>query len=248
MLTALSFLLAVSRAGAGAEVVRMAVFQLEPFMMEMPGTTEPGGVTIDYWRNYVAPKLGITLVVWGPYPIARAQKMLEAGEVDVVSQLTKTHEREALFLYPDTPLAVITSCLVVLKDDPLKEYSGALDIYGKKIGFIENAYIPPPFVDPRVDLELIPFADHREINLRKLVAGRIDALLDINLESMEYYLRSSKYRDIVRILPLPFEKTAVYSVFSNTNRGRMLRDEFEKVNAEGYKSGVYRAIYGGYVK
>lgn len=246
MLMALSFSLASSR--AGAEVVRMAVFQLEPFMMEMPGTAEPGGVVIDYWRDYVAPKLGMTLVVWGPYPIARAQKMLEAGEVDVVSQLTKIPEREALFLYPETPLALISSCLVVLKDDPLKQYSGVLDIYGKKIGFIENAYIPPPFVDPRVELELISFTDYREINLRKLVAGRIDALLDINLESMEYYLRSSKYRDAVRIVPLPFEKAAVYSIFAKTDRGRILCDEFEKVNAEGYESGVYWAIYGGYVK
>src|SRR5574344_576316 len=93
ILMALSLAIAASRTGAGAEVVRMAVFQLEPFMMHVPEKSEPGGVVIDYWRDYVAPRLGVTLVVTGPYPIARAQKMLEAGEVDVVSQLTKIPER-----------------------------------------------------------------------------------------------------------------------------------------------------------
>lgn len=245
---ALSLAIAVSRVGAGAEEVRMAVFQLEPFMMAIPGVSEPGGVVIDYWRDYVAPRLGVTLVVWGPYPIARAQKMLLSGEVDVVSQLTKIPERESLFLYPKTPLAFITSCLIVRKDDPIREITDVSSLYGKKIGFIENAYIPPQLIDPRIEIERISLTDYREINLKKLEARRVDAVLDINLESMAYYLQSSKFRESVRIVSLPFEKAAVYSIFPKTERGRKLCEEFEKVNAEGYKSGVYWQIYGNYVK
>lgn len=244
----LTLALAASCACARAETIRMAVFQLEPFMMAIPGTDEPGGVAVDYWRDYVAPRLGMKLVVTGPYPIARAQKLLESGEVDVVSQLTKIPEREAMFVYPETPLALITLCLVVLNGDPLKEFAGVSDLYGKKIGFIENAYIPPQLIDPRIELELITVTDYRDINLKKLIVGRIDAVLDINLESMAYYLQSGKYRDSVRIISLPFEKVAVYSIFANTERGKRLCGEFEKVNAEGYKKGVYWEIYREYVK
>lgn len=247
-LRALSLAIAVSFAPAGAETVRMAIFQQEPFMMTLPETKVPGGVVVDYWRDYVSPRLGMTLEVIGPYPLARALKLLESGDVDVVSQLTKIPEREALFAYPETPLALIATGLVVLKDDPLTEVAKAADLYGKKIGFVDNAYLPDFFVDSGIELELIPAVDYREINMRKLIAGRIDAVLDINLDSFAYYLKSSKYAGSVRVLPLPVDKIATYSIFANTERGRHLCAAFERVNAEGFAKGVYREMYGKYMK
>jgi ABC-type amino acid transport substrate-binding protein len=244
----LSFAIALACLSLSADTVKMAIFQLEPFMMTIPGSGEPGGVVVDYWRDYVAPRLGVTLSVSGPFPIARVQKMLESGEVDVVSQLTKIPERESMFTFPKTPLALITSCLIVRKDDPLTEVTGTSDLYDKKIGFIENAFIPQLLIDARIELELISYTDYREINLKKLLAGRIDAMLDINKDSMLYYLNSSKYRHSVRIIDLPVEKTATYSIFAKTEKGRSLCEAFEKVNAEGYAYGIYWEIYKDYIK
>lgn len=244
----LSFAIALLCLPLRADTVKMAIFQLEPFMMTMPGGTEPCGVVVDYWREYVAPRLGVTLSVSGPFSIARAQKMLESGEVDVVSQLTKIPERELMFTYPETPLALISSCIIVLNDDPLLKVTRTSDLYDKKIGFIEDAFIPQLLIDERIELELISFTDYREINLKKLLAGRIDAMLDINKDSMLYYLNSSKYRHSVRIIDLPVEKTATYSIFANTEKGRALCEAFEKINAEGYANGIYREMYKEYVK
>lgn len=65
-------------------------------------------------------------------------------------------------------------------------------------------------------LELVSVTDYRGINLKKPATG----------ESMAYYLQSSKFRDSVRIVSLPFERVAVYCIFSNSDRGKRLCGEF----------------------
>ena len=126
----LSFWLFRVFADAGfRENVKMAVFMLDPFMMEEDAKSKKVvGVTIDYWKAFIAPEMGVDFEVAGIYPVLRATQMLKDGEVDVVSQLTKIPEREAEFLYPETPLTSIISCLVVPKDSPLKEVN-KLKIY-----------------------------------------------------------------------------------------------------------------------
>lgn len=107
---AVCFLLTILPLPLMAEAVRMAVFMLEPFMMELPLPQSVGpqhslltGVTVEYWRQYLAPKMGIDLEVVGPYPIVRAIKLLETGEVDIVSQLTKIPERVPVYsIFRDT--------------------------------------------------------------------------------------------------------------------------------------------------
>ncbi|QTA82202.1 putative ABC transporter, solute-binding protein family 3 [Desulfonema limicola] len=132
-------LIVISNTQVNAKTIKMAVFKLEPFMMEDPKSKEVVGVTIDYWKEFIAPEMGVNVEVVGIYPILRATEMLKNGEVDVVSQLTKIPEREVDFLYPDTALTTIISCLVVLKDSPLQEVNKSEDLFGKTIGFIKAA-------------------------------------------------------------------------------------------------------------
>lgn len=80
-----------------AETIRMAIFSLEPFLTMKGERQEPAGITVDYWRDYIAPRMGVRLEVLGPFPSKRAEAMLENGEVDVVSQLTKIPYREKNF-------------------------------------------------------------------------------------------------------------------------------------------------------
>ncbi len=231
-----------------AQVIRMAVFQLEPFMMEMPGG-RTGGVTVDYWTEYLGPMMGMKVEVIGPLPILRCQVMLEAGLVDTVSQLTRIPEREAKFLYPDTPLTRIQSCLIVLPQSLLNASSALPDaLFGKTVGFMEAAYIPPPLRDTRIRFELSADADNRGINLRKLFAGRLDAILDINVTSLKYYLEANGYTSKVRLIPLSTPPVEVFSIFRRTPDGERLKTAYDAANAKGLESGVFDNIARRYVK
>jgi len=80
-----------------AKTVRMAVFMLDPFMMQENATSKKVvGVTIDYWKEFIAPQMGVDFEVAGIYPILRALQMLRDGEADVVSQLTKIPDTNSL--------------------------------------------------------------------------------------------------------------------------------------------------------
>jgi ABC-type amino acid transport substrate-binding protein len=223
------------------KTLKMAVYQLEPFMMEV-APKKLGGVTVEYWRRYIAPKLGVNLEVVGPYPIPRVVKMLENGEVDTVSQLTKIPEREALFIYPQTHLTYVTTCMMVLPENQLNEIRSPADFYGKKIGFTEDTFLPPFMIDGRITIELISSADYRRVNLNKLFAGRIDGILDLNYESFHYYLIQNGLFPKVKALLLPVEPVKVYSLFRRTPEGRVLSEAFDRVNREGLASGVFSEI------
>lgn len=222
---------------ARAEKLRIAVFQLEPFMMETE--SGPGGVTVEYWRRFIAPRMGVEIEVLGPFPISRAVMMLENGEVDVVPQLTKIPDREARFLYPQSHLTLIKSCVIVRRDSSLVQVTSPSQFFGLRIGFMRDTYIPEFFVDARITIELIANQDYREVNLRKLLAGRIDAMLDINYESMIYYLAQNEMLGEVRVLQIPVEPVKVYSIFRKDERGRRLLAAFEKANREGLALGEF---------
>lgn len=220
----------------------MAVFYLDPFMMEGEEGGEPTGITIQYWKTWLAPKMDYTLEVLGPYPIKRAEKMLENGEVDVVSQLTKIPERESVFLYPETPLTHIISCIAVTTESPITSADSAEIFYGKKIGFIESAFIPDMLKNSNITMGLISTDDYRKINLNKLFAKRVDALLDINYVSFVYYLKKYGYYNRVKLLLLPSEHTEVFSIFQQNDKGKKLALLYDKANREGIKQGVFDRI------
>lgn len=152
-----------------AKTVRMAVFILAPYMMQENAASEKNvGITIDYWKEFIAPEMGVDFEIACFYPIFRTLKMLKDGEVDVVSQFTKTPERETEFLYPETPLTSVIPCLVVLKDSPLKEVNKSEELFGMTLGFIKESHIPEMVKHEKIKLDLLTGANFRELNYNKL--------------------------------------------------------------------------------
>lgn len=231
-----------------AKKIRMAVFKLEPFMMQGENSKDITGITVQYWREFIAPEMGVELEVVGLLPILRASYMLQSGEVDVISQLTKIPEREEKFLYPDTPLTSIQSCIIVLPDSPLYKVDSQKDLYGMTIGFIQAAYIPDMMIHEKIRLDLITTTDFRGMNYKKLVKRRMDALLDINLVSEEYWLKKNGYMNKVRIIPLPVEPVYVYSIFRKTPEGQALSDAYDKANTKGIQQNMFGKISEKFLK
>ena len=210
------------------ETIRIGIFSLAPFMMSTEAG-DAGGASVDFWREYLVPVMNADIVVSGPYPIPRLEMMLEKGEIDVIPYITKIPDRETRFLYPSRPLTNISSCIVVRRDSSLDTITAQEDLFGMKIGYITSAYIPPFVLHEQIELELVTTTEFREINHRKLMNGRVDALLDINFLSLIYEMNSKGYSKDIRIIPLDEDRVAIYSLFGQTYRGRKLRALYDEI-------------------
>ncbi len=232
------------------ETVKIGIFDLAPFMMGLDGSAKEGkagGVAADHWKELIAPLMEADVEVSGPYPIPRLEKMLETGEIDVIPYITKIPARESKFLYPATSLTRISSCIIVKKDSPLTAVNSQEDLFGLTIGFITNAYTPPIVLHDRIALDLITTTEFRQINHQKLMNGRVDALLDINVVSFVYEMKRKGYLDLIRIIPLKEEGVPIYSIFSKSPRGEQLRSRYDAAAARLPK-GSFDKIVERYVR
>ena len=186
--------------------------------------------------------MNVKIKAFGPFPIMRVMQMLENGQIDVIPNMTKIPLRESKFIFPPTPLAEITACVVVLKDNPLKTISEQKDFYNLRIGFIDGGYIPPLLRHEKIKFHLVPMLDFDQRLIEMLEARRIDAFLHINYLALKYELKLMGKSSTFRIIMLPVEKPKVYCVFQKSERGRRLAEKFEKINAPLYKAGVYNKM------
>lgn len=141
-------------------------------MMETGPDKNPGGAAIDYWKKYIAPEMNVELEVVGPFPIMRVTKMLEEDKVDIIPNMTRVPEREAIFIYPETNMSEISSCLVVLNGSPIKRVAKQEDLLNMKIGYIKGGFVPPLLKHEKIIIELTSGTDYRQILLGKLLAKR----------------------------------------------------------------------------
>jgi two-component system, NarL family, sensor histidine kinase EvgS len=234
-------------ASLSAERIKIGYFGLEPFMIDSGTVGKPTGATIDYYSQYIAPKMGVEIEWIGPYPFTRLQAMLEAHEIDAIAQLTKTAEREKKFLFPATAIAEITTCLILAKDSPIVSVKKPDDLFGKKIGYFETGFVPAFLKNDKIAFDLTTNADYRKINLDKLLYKRFDAMLDINYLSMLYYIKTNGYQDKVRTIVLPVDPVKVFCMFGGDEKGKRLAALYDKANEELLKASTFASLTKKYI-
>ncbi len=242
------FLLMVSIATLNAEKIRIGWFALEPFIIDPGQGKPPTGATIEYYGKYLVPKMGLEVEWVGPFPFTRLTEMLEKQEIDAIAQFTKTAEREAKFLFPQTPLTHIVTCIMVNKDNPLTKITKADDLFNTTIGYFETGFIPPMLKNDKIKFDLTKSQDYRKINLEKLLAKRFEAMLDINYLSMAYYLKVNGYSDKVKVLLLPVDPVAVYCMFVKSEKGARFVKLYDKANADLIKQKTFEGISKKYLQ
>jgi ABC-type amino acid transport substrate-binding protein len=230
------------------ETMKIGFYTLEPFMIDAGWGGKPSGSTVDYFEKYLAPNMGIEIEWLGPIPFVRIAAMLENKRIDAITMLTKTHERLEKFLYPATNLTYAVPCIIVLKGNPLNKITKADDLFGKKIGFIETAFIPPMLINEKISFDITKNFDYRKISLDKLIAGRFDGYLDLNYISVTYFMKVNGYSDKVKTLILPIEPVPLYCMFVNSDRGRRLIGLFDKANMPLIKQNVFETLTKKYLQ
>ncbi|MBI9085742.1 MAG: transporter substrate-binding domain-containing protein [Desulfobacterales bacterium] len=155
-------------------------------------------------------------------PFKRALKTLQEGRTDGMISLHYKKGREAFALYPREPLYKTKFCIFV-KEGKGFPFSGIKDLYGKRVGKMSGWFLGNEF-DNAVKHGKIVLDETTllESNIRKIVAGRIDAYLGTYFAT-SYEIKNLGLKDRIVALPDSIKEESVYMVISRN--GNTIKDK-----------------------
>lgn len=215
------------------ETVKVGVFLHSPYVEAMADGKGAEGAGVSY-MTAVLTDLGYQAkVIVLPFP--RLIASLESGEVDMTFDLAKNPEREAFAFYSDRPTMVVKPVLFFRKDHPISSITSVNDLQGLRIGYLTGSTIPKAIDVPDVyKLDLMSGTDQAKTNLGKLIAKRIDAILDLNPYSYMIEAKKIGAQNQIKSIPLPGDGTEFFVLFSKKSKlGADLVAAFNKQAATG---------------
>lgn len=199
-----------------AEIVKIGIYLHPPLVMKNAPDGEPYGPGVDYAKAAALamgyePKMELL-------PIARLMSYLKDGSIDMGLEFGMTGERNEYLLYSENTCLITKPSLTVRAEYPLASIKSIKDISGMRIGYILGAY-PGSFFAGNTDVVFDNVAGDSWIaqNLGKLLAGRIDAILDQNEHSCLAEARRQGLENRIKVLQLPVERIQSYVVFSRAS-------------------------------
>ncbi len=223
-------ILSVGIFAMAADKIKMGYFNLIPHVFYDKTSQKLEGASIDYFTA-VSSAMGYEVKWLGPLPFPRLIRYLKEGVVDGSLMMNKNPEREEFLLYPDKPFHWVHRILVVRKENPLNKITSINDVLGYRIGFMEDAHLSPFIKDnlDKITLTLIGGKDWVKQNLLKLKIARLDAVYDLNAETMRYTAKQLNMGDKVKILRLPEPAGGVNIVFSKAStKGHVLLEHYQQ--------------------
>lgn len=144
--------------------------------------------------------LGIPHEVRYVGPLARVMAMAERGDVDMVTTLKKTPEREGFLLYPSTP-AFANPVAVFARRTHEFQYREWRDLVGLKGGFTRGNLFGNGFDEYLRDKLSAEEAPSAEANFKKLSLARIDYFVTGYYAGMAYLLQRGDEERFVALTP-----------------------------------------------
>lgn len=218
-----------------AAPIKIGYFTLPPhqYLNEHEATAKPQGASIEYFE--IATAAMEEQVEWvGPLPLLRLAMNLKTGQLDGAVGFNRSPKSEAYLYYAASPVFVAQPTLLVRKDNPIKEVKSIDDIYGYRIGLIvTSGGLYTPFFDThrgKIFLEGIGGDLWAEQNIKKLLAGHLDAVFDRQPYTLLFLAASLQRYTQVKMLPIPDPPTPMYVVFSKASpHGKRLLDSYNAI-------------------
>ncbi len=171
--------------------------------------------------------LGIPHEVRYVGPLSRVMAMAEHGDVDMVTTLKKTPEREGFLLYPKTP-ALANPVAVFVRRTHEFQYKEWHDLVGLKGGITRGNLFGNGFDEylrEKLSVEDAPSAD---VNFKKLSLARIDYFVTGYYAGMAHLLQRGDEERFVA--PTPFV-TDTPNFITLTRKGRCA-DKLAQIDAQ----------------
>lgn len=210
----LALLMACWTAAAG-NPLRLATFDYPPYMMP-DGRGGMTGPAVRIVRMAFA-RAGYPVAIEG-VPILRGRALMIAGSVDGYFSIKANAERRRTMRFPLQPLLLQDTVIFVRRDAALHFNGHFSSLADARIGVVSNVSY-----GARFDRALragrfrqVDYAVDHGVNFRKLLAGRVDAVV-CSRQVGQYYLKQLHAVDTVVVSGPTVETTASYLVFGRGN-------------------------------
>jgi polar amino acid transport system substrate-binding protein len=227
------------RAAAAAPPLRLLTGQYPPYEYEEDGQAR--GMVVEIVREAFR-RAGRPVQV-EVMPWARALQETQAGRADGLFAAVKTPERERQLAYTQEPLVPLVVSLFVRQGAAVR-YEGPLaPLAGLRFGVV-NRFSNGALFDGAVAAGTLPHvevANSTESNIRKLLAGRIDVMVN-NRYGARYHLRRLGLQGQVQELPMPVDASPSYLALSRLRDDAALRAAFDKALAAMKADGSFQRI------
>lgn len=230
---------------AETKTVKIAFFNVPPHIYLDEKSGKMKGAFYELLENNIAPKMNVKFV-WDTKPtvIPRQQEMLQNQDY-AAALVIYTPERAQKFIFPKEPYTTGKTALVLLKSNKLNKVTKVDDLTGLTVGYASNAVISPFMQNDKVKFDLVSAANFNEVNFKKLLAKRIDAVYAPDKAGLLYYMREMKLENECKVIDLP-EEPAIYNIaFSKSFKD--VADKYSKVFEELNGSQLYLKILGKYI-
>jgi hypothetical protein len=167
----------LSASGLFAEEIKISFFTTMPHVGVDKSKEKNTGAVVEFLDQHMGPKMGVTFV-WDKEPttIPRQYIHLEQGERDAVALLVFSPERDKMFSYSRKPYFMAQSALAFMKISPIVKITTVKDIEPLKIAYCEKFFVSPFMKDSLIKWDLMAHPECPLINMKKLSAGRVDAV------------------------------------------------------------------------
>lgn len=211
------------------KVLKVAYTVFPPYRMMVKGM--PSGMEAELLQMIAERmKLKITFVEAN---FQRSLLMLKNGEVDIMSGLYKTDQREHDYLYINTSYLTDTHSFFIIKGaEQIPSYD---DLQGRSIGTIEKVSYFPRF-DKDSSLLKEP-VQHSELNFKKLFNRRLDTVIETTAMGLHLIAQNNYQGVIVKALYQPAGQKKLYFVFSRNSTFVLRAQDFEHVLTDLIQSG-----------
>ena len=180
-------------------------------------------------------------------PWKRALHMTKTGAADAIFTAYKNDERVKFLDYSETVLMPQVLSVWVKKGSDVG-FDGSMEsIATADIGLVDGiSYGRWSMTRSRPDtLQSLDYAPESSNNIKKLMGGRIDAVIMNKYGAMHHLKQQNGLGDVVELQP-EISSVPSYIAFSKANNLAGMRDQLDGVLQEMITSGEYQAIIDAY--
>lgn len=212
---------------AAAEQLRVGYFSLPPHVLENGSASNSPAIA---YLNQVLDKAGLQ-ADYQNYPLSRLLNLLRDNQIDAALILARNDDRARYLDYPETPFLSTQPAFAVSAGQQISTLEHLRSTRPLIIGIWQGGYRSPTL--DSLDASLIPIAgdDIASRGLRMLSMGRIDAFFSPDIHSIRSVVRKIGPGEHIVVIPVPDEKTSLYTVFSSEAGKRYKRRYQEALNA-----------------
>ena len=208
-LLSLAALLLPLAAGA-AGPLRVGGFVVAPIIIGSPGAPLQGALR-DYLEQEVVAR-GVALEWMPPTSLARAIESLKNGAIDILLVTSERYDHLPDVAMFNWSYLRTQPHLAVRRDAPLQGVQSLQQLAGMEIGWVGGTTVPAPLQGVPIQWKFLTVPDWQAMNMRKLKAGRIQAVFFENEYSPRYFA-ASEHIDI-KLLKLPMPERQFTMAYS----------------------------------